>query len=130
VLATTIAAAALFPGLQDLLDCHPNCRRLFAPLLAQGRGTRLPHLGHPMLNSGALRVELVEVEAGDVDGHFDRVVLRALHCRSPSPNRRTTCGTTRSDVIADANTDQVWEFPEKALTSQWAFFPGLGMISP
>jgi hypothetical protein len=39
-------------------------------------------------------------------------------------------GSTRSGTIADANTDQVWEFPEKAFTIQWEIFPGLGMINP
>jgi hypothetical protein len=29
---------------------------------------------------------------------------------------------TRSGGIADAHTDQVWEFPEKALAIQWAIF--------
>jgi hypothetical protein len=38
-------------------------------------------------------------------------------------------GTIRIGTIADANTDQVWECPEKALTIQWAIFPGLGNIT-
>jgi hypothetical protein len=37
-------------------------------------------------------------------------------------------GIIRSGVSADANTDQVWEFLEKALAIQWAIFPGLGKI--
>jgi hypothetical protein len=39
-------------------------------------------------------------------------------------------GTIRSGISAAANTDQGWEFPEKALTIQWAIFPGLGTITP
>jgi hypothetical protein len=39
-------------------------------------------------------------------------------------------GCTRSGTIADANTDQVWEFPEKALTIQWAIFPRFGNDKP
>jgi hypothetical protein len=38
-------------------------------------------------------------------------------------------GAIRAGVIADAYTDQVWEFPEKALAIQWAISPGLGKIS-
>jgi hypothetical protein len=33
-------------------------------------------------------------------------------------------GTIRSGFSADANTDPVWEFPEKALTTQWVLLPG------
>lgn len=44
---TTIAAAPFFSGLQDFLDRHTDRRRLLAPLLAQRRTARLPHLTHP-----------------------------------------------------------------------------------
>ena len=54
--------------------------------------------------------------------------LIGFHARSPSPNRRSR-GTTPSGAIADAYTDQVWEFPEKALAIQWAIFPGLGTVT-
>src|ERR1700730_3669349 len=76
MLATT---ATFFPSLQDLLDRHADRCRLFRPLLAQRRSTRLPHFRDPMLDPTAQIFELMEVEARDVDGWFANPVLRALH---------------------------------------------------
>jgi hypothetical protein len=53
----------------------------------------------------------------------------SLPSHTPSPERRTR-GCHRKSAGAHADTDQVWECPEKALAIQWAVLPGLRTISP
>jgi hypothetical protein len=102
-------------------------RFAFAHHLAPGRSPRL-------LQSTAPRCQVVGFAETALVGRVCRSRQQTLPdicgAREVRSDRRSgECGTTCTRTIADAYTDQVWELPEKALTNQWAIFPGLGKIS-
>jgi hypothetical protein len=81
-------------------------RRLLGEALPQSRPFGIAHLADALVDPAAQRVQLAELQSAEVN----------VHGAFLSPKRRAAHGDA-------ANTDQVWERPEKAPAIQWATSP-------